>query len=102
MELIRHPHASDDMKLSADDIKQLQGGKVISEQAMNVSMDKNTNTKTASQQTCIDDLLTFSKSMDDYFIGMFKGVPIRVNPELKGNQWHCAVSKELYEKIKLL
>jgi hypothetical protein len=48
----------------------------------------------------VGDLLTISRYMHDSFVSSFRGVPVRVDPSLKGNEWHCAVSKELFEEIK--
>lgn len=59
----------------------------------------NTHNDTATHDVCIDDLLTISRVMHDQFLDTFSSVQIRIDPKLKGNNWHVAVSEDLWKDI---
>ena len=42
----------------------------------------------------------FMKQLDKDFLSGFTGVPVRVDSDLAGNSFYCAVSQEVFEKLK--
>jgi len=48
----------------------------------------------------VDTLLRISKTMHAAFVETFRGIPLRIDPALEGNEWYCAVSEKLFEEIK--
>ncbi|KKL90143.1 hypothetical protein LCGC14_1907600 [marine sediment metagenome] len=59
----------------------------------------NTCNDTATNQVCIDDMLTISRTMHDSFLDMFSTIRIRIDPDLRGKDWHVAVSEKLWKEI---
>lgn len=53
----------------------------------------------ATHNVDLDYILRFSKEMQRKYLDMFTGVKIKVDPELKGNSYYCAVSLELFDQI---
>ena len=44
----------------------------------------------------------FSRDADKLFLATFVGVPVRVDANLKGNEWFCAVSPKIYDELNKL
>jgi len=50
------------------------------------------------------DLEGINKVYDDWrssFVNQFKGVPVRIDENLEGGQYYIAVSREIYEDLKV-
>ena len=48
----------------------------------------------------LDALMLLWDDMQKPFLKIFKGVPIRVDEALDGNDYYCAVSQETYDALK--
>ncbi len=42
----------------------------------------------------------FRQDIEKEFLSGFNGVPIRVDTALQGNEYYCAVSEEVFDKLK--
>ena len=45
-------------------------------------------------------ILETSKKANRMLLASFDGVPLVIDGKLKGNQWYCGISPELYVEIK--
>jgi len=52
-----------------------------------------------SQQLSVDDLLKTNTELQKGFAEQLKGIPVRVDRKLLGNQFYCMISQEVYEQI---
>ena len=48
----------------------------------------------------MDAMARVSGMLNSEFVGMFTGVPVRIDADLEGNGFYCAVSPELYRQLK--
>lgn len=50
----------------------------------------------------LDQLQDWGDGFQKTFLGTFKGVPVRVDDGLQGNEYYCAVSQEIYDALRNL
>ncbi len=48
----------------------------------------------------LETLQAHAEVAQQYFLDTFKGVPIRVDENLEGNEYYCAVSQETYGVLR--
>ena len=47
----------------------------------------------------MDNLMKIHKDLQKNTLLQFQGIPVRVDPNLKDNQFYCMVSQEVYEEL---
>lgn len=69
-------------------------------------MDSFINTEVVPDKIDLDEITDgLDKVWRDWhnsFIDSFKGVPVRIDEVLEGGQYYIAVSRELYERLKVI
>lgn len=70
-------------------------------------LDKKTNTFSDVNTEMVENLGVLTGAFDNLcedihkaFISSFRGIPVRIDSELKGYSYHISVSQELYDELK--
>jgi hypothetical protein len=58
-----------------------------------------TTAELSTQNFSVGDLLTIHRALHDSFVNSFEGITIRVDSDLKQNEFYCAVSQEMFDEI---
>lgn len=48
----------------------------------------------------VDEVLDTTKEIHGLLVSSFRDIPLKIDRNLAGNAWYCAVSKKLFDEIK--